>query len=603
MRKENSIVLLFFVLIITLVIGTANVLAATDSASSDVSFCCEKTNDGAWCLNEPESECNPSYNSAPTSCETTSYCKLGTCYDSDEGICMKNTAQRVCNDNGGTWDSREIEEVPQCQLGCCIVSDQAAFVSLVRCKKLSTEFGVEINYRTDINNEVSCIAEAQAQDVGACVYEKDFERTCEFTTRGDCGAGDEVKTVDGKNITLSNQKTFYKDFLCSAEELNTACAKQVSTTCYQGDVFWVDSCGNRENVYSDDKVRSWGSGKVVESDGVCNSNDGSDVDCGNCDYLSGSRCSKFDGFIGGPKYGNNYCQKTECVDRNGNSRINGESWCVNDGNTGNGGDKVGSRYFKESCVDGDVRVEPCADFRNEVCLENSIGDFGTAACRVNRWQDCIMQDEEDNCLNIDRRDCVWMPAVTGMIIGTQSANDTTYSNPSSTGTFSNPTANSSFTGNVVSPVTGQAINNGNEEKIVISGVNGNCVPNFPPGFKFWEDTSIQQVCGQANAKCVVVYEKGLLGGLKITKGKECMEEQWALSANRICVGLGDCGGYVNYKDQFTDDGYKWIQNKNEKKFTPNSVNIISGGFTGMIIAVTTGKEIDEEEIGDIYLVE
>jgi len=105
---------------------------------------------------------------------------------------------------------------------------------------------LRIDYRSDITNEVECIATAQAQDIGACVYESDFERVCEFTTRGECGAGDTVQVVNGTEVELSNQRTFYEDFLCSAEELNTACARQTSTTCYQGDVYWVDSCGNRE---------------------------------------------------------------------------------------------------------------------------------------------------------------------------------------------------------------------------------------------------------------------------------------------------------------------------------------------------------------------
>jgi len=129
-----------------------------------------------------------------------SYCRLGTCYESEEEFAWKIHHKEFVNDNGGTWDAREIEQVPQCQLGCCIIADQAAFVPLVRCKRLSTLFGVSIDYRTDINNEVSCIAEAQAQDVGACVYEKEFERTCEFTTRGDCGAGTRVEAVNGTNI-------------------------------------------------------------------------------------------------------------------------------------------------------------------------------------------------------------------------------------------------------------------------------------------------------------------------------------------------------------------------------------------------------------------
>jgi hypothetical protein len=538
-----------------------------ETSSSEASVCCEKTNDGAWCVNADENECNSNFNAAPTSCETTSYCRLGTCYESGEGICMENTPQRVCNDATGTWDAREIEAVPQCQLGCCIIADQAAFVSLVRCKRLSTLFGVENNYRTDIANEVSCIAEAQAQDEGACVYEKEFERICEFTTRGDCGAGERVEAVNGTNVSLSTQRTFYKDFLCSAEELNTVCAKQVSTDCHRGDVVWTDSCGNRENVYSDDKAKSWNMGRVAEADGVCDPHDGSDIDCGNCDYLLGSRCAEFDGYLGGPKDGDNYCQRTECEDRDGNKRINGESWCINDGGTGDGGDKVGSRYYREICVDGSVRVEPCADFRNEICIQDSIstsaGEFGTAACRVNRWQDCIAQESASDCTNIDRRDCTWLPSVMGMFIGSQGGGG--FSNPTAGSGFSNPTAGG-LTGNVVAPITGQFIFGGSDDggdanTTTTNRPDGICVPNFPPGLKFWEESNAKQTCGQANARCYVVSEEGLLDDdAEIVEGEECTGDGWLESANKVCVGLGDCGGHVNYKGVYTSDGYRYTEN-------------------------------------------
>ncbi|MCK5342118.1 MAG: hypothetical protein KAR20_01875, partial [Candidatus Heimdallarchaeota archaeon] len=133
-------ILLVFVLVAQLVVA--------EDAVSEASFCCEQTDRGALCVNmEDQNDCKSAYRVAPTSCATTSYCRLGTCYDSDEGICMENTPQSVCNAKNGTWNEKEIEQVPQCQLGCCIIADQAAFVSLVRCKKLSGDFGVENNYR------------------------------------------------------------------------------------------------------------------------------------------------------------------------------------------------------------------------------------------------------------------------------------------------------------------------------------------------------------------------------------------------------------------------------------------------------------------------
>jgi hypothetical protein len=539
------------------------------AASSEPSYCCERTTSGAWCVNDVESKCASGYNTAPTSCETTSYCRLGTCYDSDEGICMGNTPERVCLDSGGTWDRRKPEEVAQCQLGCCVIADQAAFVSLVRCKKLSTFFGVENDYRTEITSEIACIAEANAQDIGACVYEKDFDRLCDFTTRGECGADEVVEVADdGSGAIGKSGKKFYKNYLCSAEELGTSCARQTSTSCYQGDVYWMDSCGNRENVYSSNKAKSWNSGRVIDDDGVCPANSGDSDNCGNCDYLLGTRCAAFEGILGGPSYGDYYCQRTECVDRYGNDRINGESWCVKDSGAGDGGDKVGSRYFREVCADGVVRVEPCSDFRNEVCLEGSIqtskGEFGTAACRVNRWQDCVFQTDKDDCLNIDRRDCKWMPSVLGMILsgGTASGSDA-FSNPtvSNEPAFSNPTA---------SPITGNSIFGGGDDEeegpyTTTNRPNGICVPNFPPGLEFWKEGSAKTICGQASAKCVVSFEKGLLsGGWECVENCECLEEGWARSANNICTALGDCGAYVNYVDEYTDDGVKWVVNGEER---------------------------------------
>jgi len=536
------------------------------AVTSQGSYCCERTNSGAWCVNEEQSACDASYNSAPTSCETTSYCKLGTCYDSSEGICMGNTPQKVCNDKGGTWDERDIDEVPQCQLGCCVISDQAAFVTLTRCKALSTFYGVENNYRTDISSEVQCIAEAQGQDMGACVYEQDFERLCKFTTRAECGASDTVEILNQTNLTINSQKTFYKDYLCSAEELGTTCARQSDTICSEGDVYWVDSCGNKENIYSSNKERSWNNGRVMEDNEVCAPNDGNNMDCGNCDYMLGSRCTEYEGLTGGPDSGDYYCQKTECVDRDGKERINGESWCVLD----NDDDAVGARHFREICVNGEVKVEACADYKNEICIDGSIetskGAFGTAACRVNRWQDCTGQTDRDDCLNQDQRDCKWINSVMGMIIGVNEGTSS-YSNPtaSSGKAFSNPTA----TGNVVAPITGNSVFGGSsssDSEGSISGENGVCVPRYSPGLAFWEDGSAGSICGKASAKCVVVYEKKLWGDLECVENCECLDEGWARGANAICSALGDCGGQSNYNGISTNDGYEWKVDGSKKEF-------------------------------------
>ena len=125
------------ILLVGLVLVITNVSAQTNTV------CCEKTNSGAFCQNVPAEECASGFQAVPTACESTSFCKPGTCFDSNEGTCLDNTPQLVCNDNGGVWSE---ESPPQCELGCCILGDQAAFVTLVRCKKLSAHLGLETNY-------------------------------------------------------------------------------------------------------------------------------------------------------------------------------------------------------------------------------------------------------------------------------------------------------------------------------------------------------------------------------------------------------------------------------------------------------------------------
>ena len=291
------LVFLIFVLMMS-----AYLVVAEDEEPQSIlsmpSLCCERNVNGVWCINEPPEKCD---------------------HDSSEGICYENTPQRVCEDNGGTWDVRRLGEVPQCQLGCCIIADQAAYVPLVRCKKLSMYFGVESDYRTDVDSEMQCIVLANSQDTGACVYEKDYERVCEFTTRGECGADESVESINATHQTSSSRK-FFKDYLCSAEELNTVCARQTITGCHQGKVYWYDSCGNRENVFSSDKAASWNNGKVLDPDMICPPNDGNNPNCGNCEYMLGSRCEAKYGLLSGEQA---FCQKTECTDRWNIKRING----------------------------------------------------------------------------------------------------------------------------------------------------------------------------------------------------------------------------------------------------------------------------------------
>jgi len=495
MRKEILILFVFGILLA----GSAGIFA------QEATVCCEQTTSGAYCQNVPPEQCAVGSQSLPTSCDSTSFCRAGTCYDSTEGTCLDNTPQLVCNDNGGIWS---LESPPQCSLGCCILGDQAAFVSLVRCKRLSSFLGLETNYDSSITNELQCIAVTQAQDKGACVYDFEFQKSCDFTTRAECESG--VQSEAGDNV----QGTFYKDKLCSAEELGTICGPSQKTMCVPGkdEVYFIDTCGNPANIYDATKIEDqdyWTNLKSKdESCGAGSGNILSD-DCGNCNYLEGSFCRDEDVAGENPTYGDFICADLNCYNtKNGQSYKHGESWCVNNdaGSTGEGENSVGSRFYKHICINGEEVVEQCEDLRSEVCIEDSIGDFSQAACRVNRWQYCTTQDNQEDCENTDQRDCRWLENVEF------------------------------------------GVDEDGNKKI------GACLPKDAPGFNFWNNEETQDICAQANTACVVKYEKGLIGGgYECVENCECLEDSWAQARGEICSALGDCGPSLNWIGQ---KGYK-----------------------------------------------
>lgn len=495
MRLKVSLLFLVFIL---LIFSSVFVPAQTEPT-----VCCEQTKSGLFCQDVPQSECKQNVRQLPTSCESTSYCKLGTCYDSNEGTCVDNTPQLVCNANGGIWSEKS---PPQCGLGCCLLGDQAAFVTLVRCKKLAGFLGLRTNYNTGIKSEVECVLAANAQEKGACVFDFEFERTCKSTTREECSKGIGESNIKGE---------FFTGKLCSSEELGTKCGPSRETTCLPGkdEVYFVDTCGNPANIYDASKLNDkdyWSNTKSKLESCNQNSENTNSPACGNCNYLLGSYCRAASKETSTPTYGNNICADLNCKKtQNGKSYRHGESWCVfnDEGTTGEGLNSVGSRFFKHICINGEEVLEQCADFRQEECIQDKItttlGDFSQAACRVNRWQDCVSQTDQKDCENTDRRDCIW-----------------------------------------------------NEDiKLFLEGAakKGACLPKNPPGLKFWEGAEAQNICSQGNAKCIVTFEKGLFGGEKCVDNCECLDQGWAKERAEICLNLGDCGPNINW---IGIEGYK-----------------------------------------------
>ena len=523
-NKKNKKIILAISLIFLVLIFIVLPLAF---AQTSVTACCEKTLNGAYCQNSPVEQCNTKYLSSPTSCDSTSYCQLGVCYDSDEGLCMERVPKKACEEANGLWTSDE--NPPQCNLGCCIVGEQAAFTTLQRCKKLAGQYGLQADFRPGVNNEIACIGIANAQDLGACVFESEFTRTCKFGTRSECD------TTHLPKITNNSEVKFFKDFLCTAEELNTNCQKTEKTTCIEGkdEVYFIDTCGNRANIYDASKINDvnyWK--KIIPKSASCSSNS---KNCGNCDYLSGSICARASQGQK-PSQGDFICRDINCYDTsNKKDYKNGESWCFYDNGKSND-DRVGARHFRHICFMGEEIVEPCLDLRGEVCIEDSIeGDgketFSQAGCVVNRWVDCLLQSRKVDCLNSDARDCKWIP------VGENSENIV-----------------AGAADQVTQGIAGLFLNVYDSRRD-----QGACVPNISPGYEFWDPSSAAQ-CDLVSSSCIVTYEKGLVGGKKCVDNCFCdikENPQAALQALNICSSIGDCGPKANYKGKFINRGYEF----------------------------------------------
>src|SRR3989344_135621 len=516
MEKENKKRKIFIFFITLLIIILILILFIPLLYAQEVKVCSEKTKAGAWCQNELEEKCDLNYRSAPTSCASTSFCRQGCCYDSTDGICMENTAQRVCDENEGTWADSPSCNIPQCNLGCCVLGKQASFVTLTRCKKLSGFYGLLTDFRKEITSELECISLASLADEGACVIEIDYAKSCKFTSRQECNTIKEgAKTETG---TITKKVEFYRDYLCSAEELGTNCGPTKKTSCIEGkdEVHYIDSCGNPANISdagkADDKAY-WR--KKISKAESCNSEKDNinSRTCGNCNYFEGSICKDYKKTGLMPTYGNYICSDLDCPAEkttDGNEHKHGESWCSTD----EYGDSVGSRYFRHICINGEETIEPCADFRQEICIEDKIetneGDFSQAACRVNRWQDCVSQKLKKDCENTDKRDCKWIDARDSV------------------------------------------------ENSTIA-----CVPEHPPGIEFWNEGEAQGICSVSNNQCIQKWEKGLIED-KECKGECCGDKKalWIQSQLTKCQAVSDCGAKTNFLGILGNkDGYDITEKK------------------------------------------
>jgi len=532
------------------------VVSASDYVPSG---CCKETVSGATCqdvLLVDKALCKTDL--IGTSCNVVSECQKGCCYDADSGICSLNAPKESCTTFGGIWDISATCSIQQCQVGCCILGDGAAMTTTRECTKLSNEYEVNKIFK-QLDSRGSCDAYADLRDEGACLTESnDYSglKNCVFTTKGNCNR--------------ANQE-FKKGYLCTSKELNTTCEKTTKTSCVSGDdrVYFIDSCGNKANVYDSFKGKNqtyWE--KVISPKDSCN---GVAEFCGNCDYSTGSICTKY--FTGKnlikPEMGDYVCKNLDCA----NGRKHGESWCISDSdNSKDLSQSVGNRNYVATCFEGEIKLEGCADFNQEICIENI--DASTkkndAMCITNDWRSCIYANDATSYSAVKTRcdalpQCVMFNDIPG---------NEKYKNLPG------------FKENTINTEQGRAGQVGANMNQVVTY----CVPRFTPGYQFWTPTALSgstngkvastqgyggsksetnSLCGLGSFTCVshIKTVSSIAGGSTSTdwENPECNMQAVSQSKQKVtlmmdalndrCRSLGSCGLQYNTQGELGRSGF------------------------------------------------
>lgn len=462
--------------------------------------CCEETLNGNTCQSEVSGQCSPNFNVAPTNCENTEFCEIGCCVSKESGICNKRTSRRDCNIMNGSFHTGEFCNIQECEEGCCIIGNNVMWSTEKNCefegnsknKDISTQWLVDENH----NTYLKCLFSAEKDIEGACVFEdEDGKVKCVYTSLEEC------------IVRTGKEDNFNREKICSDPELNTTCEAREEKRCIDGeeDVYWFDSCDNKEDVAED------------------------------CNLYTGTYCGK--------EGGDYICKDMSCI-VDGMKRKNGESWCEYDGTIGVatmggesvpksgggsdrevlrdgfGSDPAGSRHVKHICYMGTERIEPCADFRNEICVETKSTlngeEYSEASCRVNQWR---------TCMDYNR------------LQGSEKMIDKCNKNPDCF--VKHIDMDGSFNFKV-------------------------CLPGYPPGFKlFSEDlneenyitsTPADGICSTATLRCTETWICGIFGCICVDNCR-CHTSYFTEKMNEFCISLGDCGAYINYDGEYTDGGY------------------------------------------------
>ena len=235
------------------------------------------------------------------------------------------------------------------------------------------------------------------------------------------------------------------------------------------------------------------------------------------------------------RYSDELCDGKPCEDCF-NGRKHGERWCEYDAVAGGGKDPVGSRHYQSSCINGHIYTDECTDYRLEMCAQER-NDKYSARCRPNRWQDCVLQYSEDGCSDTDVRDCYWADY---LLVELNPDNESRRN--------SRRPVDINWSGRPANPAIPF------DPAVTID--RSRCVPEVPPGLKFWDKiygvdvtTPTEDYCYNSN-QLTFFYQPTFarMGVINVPR-------YWLDATAANCFMTSDCGNYNNYLGEYSKGSF------------------------------------------------
>jgi hypothetical protein len=528
-------------LIITMTFSVSNLGGVAAEEVEESKVCCQQTKEeygGEACVYTSEDFCDENFVSTSTTCEQTSFCEPGLCVD-DYGKCSDGVSKSTCDAYGYGWYEGSSYDYDMCQKECCVIAEyQCSYTTENYCEyQIQDLEDIELDWR-DVDSESECVDICRSSDKGCCVQDGD----CSYTSYGACEEPD---------IDFDSGNGFYDGEYCSNIDGYCSCISNYEMNCVDEDVYWFDSCGNQEGVVELGDVDS--EGEVV---GNLNGENGG----GDCDYLDDTWCgydeddgytcedigcdSTFDGVyyinqedpygsLGSPVERNTHDSKLG-LESSSSARQHGESWCLYESPAGGFKDFPGSQHYRSYCYFGEEVIEPCEDFREEVCVQSP-------------YSSGRIMDENG----------IWK--------------------------------NEELEQNYVGPSGSACIDNDPDNYLL-----GSNISTVSLGGSFWSSSYGSETCEVASVDCSMAYVRDNRADttFEAASGIMCTSPQWAKSLSEYCQSRGDCGSSMNLVEDYSTDGFSLISSQEflEKREGDNSSVRVYVGYDSCVNHVSASAD-------------